>query len=111
MASETRALWAARVERWRRSKLDATTFARRAGCNPRTLTYWRWRLGKTAAAPVRRTTASGVSFVEVVPAPSVPGTGDAPVEIVLPAGYRLRVTAEVTPVLLRTVLSVLEASP
>jgi hypothetical protein len=44
----------------------------------------------------------------VVTAPSA-GTLDALVEVVLPAGYRLRVTAEVTPALLQTVLTVLEA--
>lgn len=106
MARETRAIWAARVERWRRSGLGATTFAHRKRCNPRTLTYWRWRLGKTAASASRRP-APAVSFVEVVTTPSG-GTGDAPVEVVLPAGYRLRLTAEVTSALLQTVLAVLE---
>jgi transposase len=109
MARETRAIWATRVERWQRSGLDATTFARRERCNPRTLTYWRWRLGKTTAAPARRTPAPAVSFVEVVTAPSA-GTVGTPVEVVLPAGYRLRLTAEVTPTLLQTVLAVLEGS-
>jgi hypothetical protein len=108
MAGETRAIWATRVERWRRSGLDATTFARRERCNPRTLAYWRWRLGKTTATPSRRPPAPAVSFVEVVTAPSA-GTVDAPVEVVLPAGYRLRLTAAVTPALLQTVLTVLEA--
>jgi hypothetical protein len=108
MARETRAIWATRVERWRRSGLDATTFARRERCNPRTLTYWRWRLGKMAAGPARQQAAPVMSFVEVVTAPAA-GTVDAPVEVVLPAGYRLRLTAEVTPALLETVLTVLEA--
>jgi hypothetical protein len=44
-----RAIWATRVERWRRSGLNATTFNRRERCNPRTLTYWRWRLRKATA--------------------------------------------------------------
>jgi hypothetical protein len=50
-----------------------------------------------------------VSFVEVVAAPSL-GSLDVPVEVVLPAGYRLRLTAEVTPALLQTVLTALEAA-
>jgi hypothetical protein len=108
MARETRVIWAARVERWRQSGLSATTFARRERCNPRTLTYWRWRLGTTAAGPARRPPAPPVSFVEVVAVPST-GAGEAPVEVVLPAGYRVRLTAEVTPTLLQTVLTVLEA--
>jgi hypothetical protein len=107
-AGETRAIWAARVERWRRSGLGATTFARREGCNPRTLTYWRWRLRKTAAPAARPTPAPAVSFVEVVTAPSA-GPVDVPVEVVLPAGYRLRLTANVTPALLQAVLTALEA--
>lgn len=109
MARETRAIWATRVVRWRRSGLNATAFARRERCNPRTLTYWRWRLRKTAAGPSPRKPSPAVSFVEVVTAPNVETVG-APVEVVLPAGYRLRVTAEVTPALLQTVRSALEAS-
>lgn len=108
MARETRAIWAGRVERWRRSGLDAATFARRERCNPRTLTYWRWRLGKTAAGPSRRTPSPAVSFVEVVTVPSA-GPVDVPVEVVLPAGYRLRLAADAPPALLQTVLTVLEA--
>jgi len=49
-----------------------------------------------------------VSFVEVVTAPSA-GPVDVPVEVVLPAGYRLRLTANVTPALLQAVLTALEA--
>jgi len=108
MARETRAIWAARVARWQRSGLDAPTFARRERCNPRTLTYWRWQLGKAGGSASRRTPPPAMSFVEVVTAPSA-GAPDVPVEVVLPAGYRLRLTANVTPTLLQTVLTVLEA--
>jgi hypothetical protein len=109
MARETRAIWAARVRRWHASGVDAATFARRERCNPRTLTYWRWRLGKAAAgSPSRGEPSPAVSFVEVVTTPSV-GAADVPVEVVLPAGYRLRVTAAVTPALLQTILTALEA--
>lgn len=109
MARETKAIWAARVRRWHASGLDARTFARREHCNPRTLTYWRWRLGKAAAGgPSRREPSPAVSFVEVV-APASPSALDVPVEVVFPAGYRLRLSAAVTPDLLQTVLAALEA--
>jgi len=108
MARETRAIWASRVGRWQASGLDATTFSRRERCNPRTLTYWRWRLGKNAAVPARRAPSRPVSFVEVL-APETAPPPDVPVEVVLPAGYRLRLSPSVTTDLLHTVLTVLEA--
>jgi hypothetical protein len=49
-----------------------------------------------------------MSFVEVVAAPSAGATA-VPVEVVLPAGYRIRLAADATPALLQTVLAVLEA--
>jgi hypothetical protein len=108
MARETRAIWAARVARWHESGLDAATFARREHCNPRTLTYWRWRLGRSSCVPSRRQPPRAVSFVEVV-APPGSVSPDVPVEVVLPAGYRLRLASSVTTALLRTVLTALEA--
>jgi hypothetical protein len=107
MARETRAIWAARVARWHESGLDAATFARREHCNPRTLTYWRWRLGKAACVPSRREPPRAVSFVEVVAPPSSVSP-EVPVEVVLPGGYRLRLASSVTTDLLRTVLAALE---
>lgn len=108
MARETRAIWGERVERWQASGLDAATFARRERCNPRTLTYWRWRLGQSPSLPARREPPRAVPFVEVVtPVTSPPP--DVPVEVVLPAGYRLRLTPSVTTDLLQTVLAALEA--
>lgn len=109
MAREARAIWAARVARWQRSGVDAATFARRERCNPRTLTYWRWRLGKMAGRGLsRRPPSPAMSFVEVVAAPSA-GAPAVPVEVVLPAGYRIRLAADAPPALLHTVLAVLEA--
>jgi hypothetical protein len=108
MARETRAIWAARLARWHESGLDAATFARREHCNPRTLTYWRWRLGKSVADPSRRELPRAVSFVEVVSPPSSVSS-EVPVEVVLPAGYRLRLASSVTTDLLQMVLTALEA--
>ena len=49
-----------------------------------------------------------MSFVEVVAPPSSVSP-DVPVEVVLPAGYRLRLASSVTTALLQTVLTALEA--
>jgi hypothetical protein len=49
-----------------------------------------------------------VSFVEVI-APETSPPPDVPVEVVLPAGYRLRLSPSVTTDLLHAVLTVLEA--
>ena len=106
MARESRATWATRVARWTHSGLTAAAFAAREGVNPRTLAYWRWRLRTDGRSrvPARREAA----FVELV-VPPVAHDSVAPLEIVLPAGYRLRLGDAVVPDTLRTVLDVLEA--
>jgi len=43
-ARESREVWATRVERWVDSGLTAKEFASEVGVNPRTLSYWKWRL-------------------------------------------------------------------
>jgi hypothetical protein len=48
MAESRREEWAARVQRWKESGLTATEFAAEMGLNPRTLSYWKWRLGREA---------------------------------------------------------------
>jgi transposase len=107
MARETRATWAARVARWTSSGLTAAAFAARERINPRTLTYWRWRLRADGAAtlPSPRRAAP---FVEVV-VPEIARDTPTGLEIVLPAGYRVRRGQAVVADTLRTVLDVLEA--
>ena len=107
MARETRATWAARVARWTSSGLTAAAFAARERINPRTLTYWRWRLRTDGAAGLP-TPIRGAPFVEVV-VPQLAREAPPGLEIVLPAGYRVRVGEAVVPATLRTVLDVLEA--
>jgi hypothetical protein len=87
--------------------LPAAAFAARERINPRTLTYWRWRLRAdgTVALPRPRGAAP---FVELV-APEVARDTPASLEIVLPAGYHVRLTEPVIADTLRTVLDVLEA--
>jgi hypothetical protein len=60
MARETRAIWAKRVKRWRRSGLGAVEFAEREGLKAKTLWWWSWRLEREREAPARP------AFVEVV---------------------------------------------
>lgn len=119
--------WAKRVERWRDSGLSCAEFAAEVGVNPRTLTYWKWVLGKEArgekrawpsrkvrgprpqGAPVDGATPSAASvvasLVEVHAAPR-----DARFELELGAGRRLHVPASFDATELRRLLEVLEAS-
>lgn len=97
--------WAKRVERWKDSGLSAKEFAAEIGINARSLSWWRWQLGKgatsataTAAAPRRRrrrstTTAAAIAkpvaitpmtFVEM----SAPLSIDA-LELILPTTVRV----------------------
>jgi hypothetical protein len=100
-------MWAARVARWTSSGLSAAAFAARERVNPRTLTYWRWRLRVDGPAALP-TACRGAPFVEVVVPPAV-RAAPAELEIVVPAGYRVRVGEVVVAETLRTVLDVLEA--
>jgi hypothetical protein len=118
--------WAKRVERWRDSGLTCAEFAAELGVNARTLTYWKWMLGKeargekrvwpsrkarksrarVATSKTRPSSASGVSgLVEVHAAPR-----DGRFELELGAGRRLRVPASFDATELRRLLDVLEAS-
>ena len=86
--------------------MPAAAFAARERINPRTLTYWRWRL-RTERAVTVPSSRRAAPFVEVVVPPPARDT-PAGLEIVLPAGYRVRVGGAVVPETLRTVLDVLE---
>jgi hypothetical protein len=119
--------WAKRVERWRDSGLTCAEFAAEVGINPRTLTYWKWILGKEArgekreysrprgrksrvrraidagAKPTAASIVDGIVEVQAVPR-------DARFELELGAGRRLRVPASFDAAELRRLLEVLEAS-
>lgn len=43
---ESREVWAKRVERWRESGLGCAEFSSEIGVNPKTLSFWDWRLRK-----------------------------------------------------------------
>jgi hypothetical protein len=113
---EGRAIWAKRVERLRDSELTTGEFAAEIGVNPKTLTYWKWRLGKEAREGGRRSVArkrvrpAKPTFVEV--------TGDAPsprvaadrIEIVLDGRTVVRVPEHFEAETLRRVVLTLTSS-
>lgn len=114
MARADRATWARRVERWQRGGLTAEEYAAEIGVNPRTLTYWKWRLGPGArrevakkatveivrprtrpspgqalALPREAAPSVALSFIEM---PREDAVGPAePFELVLVGGLRVRV--------------------
>lgn len=113
--------WAKRVERWCESGLTAAEFAAELGINARTLTYWKWVLGREArgekrAWPARkarrRKTKKAVTASQTAPAfveLSAVAT-DERFELELGAGRRLRVPKGFDAEALRRLLGVLEAS-
>jgi transposase len=115
MGRENRATWARRVRRWTRSGLTAEQFARQEGVNPRTLSFWRWKLrhdapGRYGQEPAAQTPASPIDFVELVPARPPQRTGEPPgLELILTAGYRVRLGAPFDRGILTQLLDVLEA--
>jgi hypothetical protein len=80
------------------------------------LSFWRWKLGQEAPggrgqAPAKRTTVSPIDFVELVPARPSGAAGEpaAALELVLPAGYRVRLGVGFDRETLTQLLDVLEA--
>ena len=117
--------WAKRVERWRDSGLGCAEFAAELGVNARTLTYWKWVLGKEARGEKRVWKARKARAPRVPrPATSEP-PGSIPVktglvevqasprdgrfELELGAGRRLRVPMSFDAAELRRLIDVLEA--
>lgn len=104
---ESAAVWRRRVQAWHRSGLTASAFADREGINPRSLTWWAWKLRQdgTAADEAKR---PAFVPIEVVPGPTVVATER--LEVVLPGGARLCVPAQFDPSALAQVISVLEGA-
>jgi hypothetical protein len=115
--------WAKRVERWRESGLTSAEFAAELGINPRTLTYWKWVLGKEARGEkrewpsrksvrrARRPSTSSAESKSALPELVEVHTAlrDARFELELGAGRRIRVPASFDAMELRRLLDVLEA--
>jgi hypothetical protein len=105
MGREARATWAKRVERWAASGLTAAEFAEEIGVNARTLTYWKWKLGRPAASVESRR----LEFVEVAPPAERRPATDA-LEVVLGGGVVIRVPARFDADALRRVVATLGAA-
>jgi hypothetical protein len=119
-AAVSREEWAKRVGRWRDSGLRTAEFAAELGINPRTLTYWKWTLGKEARGEKREwprrkgqtvsvkasqeTAPQTASLIEVHAEPN-----DARFELELRGGHRLRVPTGFDAQMLSRLLDVLEA--
>lgn len=113
MARTSREVWAKRVERWQASDLTANEFAAEIGVNPRTLSHWKWALGKRSSGSKRRkkrraraaSSTEIVSFAELDPIV----TRSGPLEVVVDARRVVRVDSGFDAVTLARVLDVLEA--
>lgn len=110
MERADRETWAKRVERWKDSGLSAAQFAAEIGVSAKALSWWKWQLSKgdkakpaQRRAKPRKVALSPMTFVEVG-TPAQP----AALEIVLPSGVRIRVSAQVDSEALGRVLSALE---
>ena len=111
--------WAKRIERWRDSGLTAAEFAAELGLNARTLTYWKWMLGKEARGEKRVWPKRPRVARESMPEPAslvTPGLveiatvpHDTRFEIELRCGHRLRVASSFDAAVLKRLLDVLEA--
>ena len=114
MARTSRETWAKRVERWQASDLTAKEFAAEIGVNPRTLSHWKWILGKGDASKKRRpespkkrrSTSEVVSFTEL--AIEEPRRASS-IEVVVDARRVVRVDSSFEADTLARVLDVLEA--
>jgi hypothetical protein len=115
MARETREVWAGRIARWQQSGLTAERFAGREGVNPRTLTFWKWKLGHddhhaAEAATSSRRGGERLAFVEVpqrAAAPAAMAAPSAALEVVA-GGYRVGVAPGFDAATLRALLDVIE---
>ena len=107
--ADGREVWAQRVRRLEESDLTTAEFAAELGINPRTLTYWKWRLGKEqrAESPRARSAKKSPTFVEVKPGHEPTVVAPTPIEIVLDAHVVVRVTRDFDPEVRRLVVATL----
>jgi hypothetical protein len=111
MERATRETWARRVERWRGSGQTAKEFAAELGVRPKSLVWWRWRLGaagkpalvrRPKSVPSKAMTVAPLTFIEMTASRS------DPLEVVLPNGLRVHVGAGFDDSTLGRLLDVLE---
>jgi hypothetical protein len=105
--------WAKRVARWKDSGLTAKEFAAELGINPRSLTFWKWRLGKPSE-PASKLSAASVKNGGGSPARTLPlielaqSTAPMRFELELSGGRRLAIPVTFDPDALRRLLAVLD---
>lgn len=92
------------VTQWRQSRESQAGFARRHGIP--TWTFWYWCRKLARAERVAVTEASSAGFV---PVRVTPETEVGVVEVVLPAGERVRISAGASADLVRLVVSALRS--
>lgn len=106
----SRAEWQRLVRQWQRSGRPAREFAPQHGVDPRTLTWWKWRLARTHSTGARHETSSpreiGVRLLPV----EVDSSSDVGWELVTRAGDRLTVRGPLCSVDLVAVLGALVRS-
>lgn len=61
-----REYWADHVQRWRTSKQTCATYARRAGLNAKTLSWWAWKLDEADESDAGPTQTQ-LPFIELMP--------------------------------------------
>lgn len=107
--ADGREVWAQRVRRLEESELTTAEFAAELGINPRTLTYWKWRLGKEQRSelPPPPSATRSPAFVEVKPEQGPTIVAPSPIEIVLDAQVVVRVTRDFDSEVLRRVVATL----
>jgi len=91
--------WRERIAAQERSGLSVQQFCKEQGLNNPSFYYWRKRLRQQT--PVR------FALIETGVAPQPPAHSEHCLELVLPAGERLRIGAGVNAAVLRTVLEAL----
>jgi len=105
----TRAVWAKRVDGWRKSGLTAAEYARRSGLTEKSLRWWKWQLAQprdAAPSEAKKKAAqipSPLTFVEMTSA-----LQRGPIEVVLVSGALIRLPTDFDAASFARVLDVLE---
>jgi transcriptional regulator with XRE-family HTH domain len=98
---QSRAIWAKRVERWKRSGLTGAEFAAQLGVKEATLRHWKWQLERRGKSP-------SAEFIEVVAAPDALTVEPRALEVVVGA-LRVVVPVDFDEDTLRRLLRVVES--
>jgi len=106
---QTRAKWQARVDAWVSSGKSNRTFAAESGLNPRSLSWWKWKLG--TAAPSERKASAVPEFIEVtdeIMTTAIPNISEEPTIELVVGDVEIRLRGGVEAKMLSRVLDVLE---